>query len=189
MDEAVLHRLLEHAGFAAGPIYGKKGKQYLHAKVDAYNQAARRLPWVILVDLNHEVDCVPLLRASWLPDPAPMMCFRVAIREIEAWLLADRERFSAFFSVARSRIPQNAEATDNPKQTVIDLAKHSRRREIREEMVPRSGSGRDVGPAYNSRLIEFVTDTTTGWRPDVAVNHSESLRRCVQCLSRFSTTE
>ena len=189
MDEAVLHRLLEHAGFTAGPIYGKKGKHYLQTKVNAYNQAAHRLPWVILVDLNHEADCAPLLRASWLPDPAPMMCFRVAIREIEAWLLADRERFSAFFSVARSRIPQNAEATDNPKQTVIYLARHSRRREIREEMVPRPESGREVGPAYNSRLIEFVTDTTAGWRPDVAVNHSESLRRCVQCLSRFSTTE
>jgi hypothetical protein len=36
---------------------------------------------------------------------------------------------------------------------VVELARYSRRRDIREDMVPRPGSGRSVGAAYTSRLI------------------------------------
>src|SRR4030042_1572233 len=91
LDEAVIKRLIEHIGAVPGPTYGKYGKSYLREKVGGYNAAARSSPWVVLVDLNHEEDCAPPLRASWLPHPERGMCFRVAVREVEAWLLADRE--------------------------------------------------------------------------------------------------
>ncbi len=64
-----------------------------------------------------------------MPDPAPYMCFRVAVREVEAWLLADREQIARFLSIARSRVPQSPETLDNPKQRLVELARHSRRRE------------------------------------------------------------
>ena len=57
-----------------------------------------------------------------------------------------------------------------------------RRKRIREYMVPRHGSGRQTGPAYVSRLIEYV-DTT--WRPDVAARHADSLQRAITCLRRL----
>jgi hypothetical protein len=59
---------------------------------------------------------------------------------------------------------------------VVQLVGQSRRREIREDMIPRPGSGRQVGPAYHSRLIEFVEKH---WQPEVAARFSDSLRRCL----------
>ena len=80
----------------------------------------------------------------------------------------------------KSNLLDDSEA--DPKQTVVNTAIHSKRRSIREDMVPREGSGRRVGPGYSARLIEFVADTDKGWRPQVAAEGSESLRRCVQSL-------
>ena len=55
---------------------------------------------------------------------------------------------------------------------------------VRQDMVPREGSGRTEGPAYTSRLIEYATDR---WRPDVAVRRADSLRRAVACLQRLGS--
>ena len=186
LDEAVLHRLLEHVGAEAGPVYGKNGKAHLQQRLNGYNQAAYLTTWGVLVDLNHDADCAPPLRAGWLPKPAPYMCFRVAVREIEAWLLADRERLARFLGVAVSKLPLNPEAVNDPKRVMVELARNSRRREIREDMVPRPGIGRTVGPAYTSHLIEYVTDAKVGWRPDVAAKSSDSLDRCLRCLRQLA---
>jgi len=185
VDEAVLRRLVEEMGAMAGPVYGKNGKPFLLQKLNAYNEAARFAPWIILIDLDDDDDCAPPYRKSCLPRPAPYMCFRVAVREIESWLLADRERLAKFLSVRVSRIPLDLEKLDSPKSTMVEIARHSRRRGIREDMVPRPGSGRKVGPAYTSQLIEFAGDSKRGWRPTVAAKTSDSLNRCVRCLLRL----
>lgn len=185
VDEAVVRRLIEHVGGIPGPVYGRNGKDYLRQRIANYNLAARQSPWVVLVDLDHDAECAPPLRSAWLPDLSPLMCLRVAVRQVEAWLLADRERLAKFLSVSASKIPRNPEAIENPKNTVVELARASRRRDIREDMVPRPGSGRSVGPAYTSRLIEFVIGKSTGWRPDVAARDSESLSRSLACLQRI----
>lgn len=180
-----MRRLVGHVGADLGTVYGKEGKAKVRARLKGYNKAARRMPWVVLVDLNNEADCAPELRTSWIPDPAPKMCFQVAVRKMEAWLLADRKSFAQFFSIAQARIPQNPEMLADPKRTVVELARYSRRREIREDMVPRSGSGRTVGPAYTSRLIEFVGNVENGWRPGIAAKSSDSLNRCLQRLHQL----
>jgi hypothetical protein len=182
LDEAVVRRLIVHVGAEPGPIHGKNGKPHLLRQVKAYNEAARYKPWIVLVDLDDDEVCAPPFRANWLPCPAPQMCFRVAVREVEAWLLADRERLARFLSVSLGGVPPEPEAIADPKRVMVDLARRSRKREIREEMVPRPESGRPVGPAYSSHLMEFVADTTAGWRPDAAAESSESLRRCIHAL-------
>lgn len=185
MDEAVVRRLIRHVGAEPGPIYGKNGKAHLRRQVNGYNAAARWAPWIVLVDLNHDADCAPLLRDEWLPSPASQMCFRVAVRVVEAWLLADHQQIARFLGVSAKQIPPNPEEVADPKGLMVELARRSRRRDIREDMVPRPGSGRRVGPAYTARLIEFVEDTKTGWRPDVAATSANSLRRCIECLRRL----
>lgn len=185
VDEAVLRSLIRHVGAVPGPIYGKHGKEYLRKNLGGYNQAAQLAPWVVLVDLDQDTDCAPPFRAIWFPIPAPRMCFRVAVREIEAWLLADRYRLGMFLGIRVSAIPPDSESLPDPKQTMVDLARHSWRAEIRHEMVPHRGSGRETGPAYNARLIEFVENRKKGWRPEVAAQASESLRRCLLCLRRL----
>jgi hypothetical protein len=172
-------------GGIPGPVYGRNGKDHLKQRIANDNRAVRLSPWVVLVDLDHDAECAPPLRSAWLPTLSPYMCLRVAVRQVEAWLLADRERLAKFLSVSASNIPHNPEAVEHPKNTVVELARYSRRRDIREDMVPRPGSGRSVGPAYTSRLIEFVIGTSMGWRPEVAAQYSESLNRSLRCLRRI----
>lgn len=186
VDEEVLRRLVEYVGAFPGPVHGKHGKQYLRQRLDGYNQAARFSPWVVLVDLNNDAHCAPPLRQAWLPRPAARMCFRVAVRAVEAWLLADRERIAGFLRVPVARIPVDPESVNDPKRFTVDLARHSVNRDIREDMVPRPGSGRAVGPAYTSRIIEFVSDRQVGWRPAVAARSANSLRRCLDCLRNLA---
>lgn len=183
VDEAVVRQLVGHVGAETAGVYGKNGKSYLRQRLAAYNNAARFTPWIVLVDLNRDAECAPPLRDEWLHEPAPHMCFRVAVREIESWLIADRERIARFLSVPVSRVPSAPEVIDDPKRVVVELAAQSRRRDIREDMVPRPGSGRPAGPAYASRLIEFVANH---WRPKVAARSSDSLKRCLNRLRELA---
>lgn len=183
VDGKVAERLLEHVGARTAALYVTRGKDRLQAKLPGYNQAARFSPWLVLVDLNQKLDCAPLLRAAWLPSPAPHLCFRVAVRTLEAWLMADAQRLADFLGVPAGAVPRKPESELRPKETMVNLARRSRRREIREDMVPREGSGRPVGNAYSSRLVEFASGR---WRPVVAARRSDSLRRCIRCVERLA---
>lgn len=117
-----------------------------------------------------------------VPNPAPNLCFRVAIREVEAWLLADGETLARFLGVAEGSVPSDPESLVRPKEAMLRLGRRSRKSAIRKDMVPRRDSGRAVGPAYTSRLIEFAS---TQWRPAVAAERSNSLKRAIRCLQRL----
>ena len=186
LDEVVLRRLVLHVHALPGAIYDKQGKQNLLQRLPSYNQAARSSPWAILIDLDQNADCAPPFVAANLPHLSPKMCCRVAVRSIEAWLLADRERLAHFLDVAIAKIPQNPETLADAKLTLIDVARHSRSQSVRQDIVPRPEGGRRVGPAYSSRLIEFVEDTQSGWRPEIAARRADSLGRCLRCLRRLT---
>lgn len=182
VDEAVACKVVAHAGGQIGDVYGKAGKALLRMKIRGYNNAARRSPWLVLVDLDGGVDCAPPLCRAWLPEPAPLLCFRVAVRQVEAWLIADADRLAEFLCVAKGKVPCDPETLPNAKAEMVNLARYSRRRAIREDMVPREGSGRAVGPAYSSRLIEFAT---LYWVPEIAAQRADSLGRAIACLKRL----
>jgi hypothetical protein len=111
-----------------------------------------------------------------------MNVLRIAVHEVEAWLLADPERFAAFLGVPAGSIPTAPETRANPKQSVVEIAGRSRRRDIRADILPRIGSSRREGPGYASRMIEFVLDKPGGWRPEVAASRADSLRRCLAAV-------
>lgn len=185
VDEAVFRRIVRGVRAEPGPVYGKTGKRQLLDRLPGYNNAARFSPWLVLVDLDHDADCTPPFKAVTLPAPAAQMCFRVAVREIEAWLLADHERIAEFLDVGRGLLPRDPEREADPKRVVVNLARRSRSRDISRDLVPRVGSGRSEGPAYASRLIEFVSDQRHGWRPTVAARSSDSLARCLRSVRRL----
>ncbi len=179
LDEIVLRRILTELGATAGVVYGREGKRRLLEKLPGFNQAAQFHRWAVLIDLDGAHPCAPAARAAWLPAPASGMCLCIAVREIEAWLLADRNRFATFLHVAPSLFPTRPEDEADPKQIVVNLARRSRNRIVREELVPRPASGRAVGPAYNSRLTEFVLRV---WDPREASTRSPSLDRALARL-------
>lgn len=185
VDEAVLRRLLDDVGVSLARTFGKRGKAFLHQRINAFNQAAVHSPWIVLVDLDREALCPPPLLDRWLPEMAPKMCFRIATRAVEAWLLADRRRVAEFLGVNESLITRDPEAVNDPKQELVKLARRSRSREVREGLVPRDGSGRKTGPAYASYLIEFVASV---WSPSAAATRSESLNRTLVRVGHFAET-
>ncbi len=111
------------------------------------------------------------------------MQLRIVTREIEAWLLADAEKLGEFLGIARSRFPRDPETLDDPKRVLIRLASRSRKRAIKEDMVPRPRSGATEGPGYASRIAEFAENH---WRPEIAAQSSASLARCLMRLSEWA---
>lgn len=186
IDEAIVRRLAHHLNRPIGTIYGRNGKPWLRGRLRAYNETARRSPWLVLIDLDNDAPCAPKAREQWLPKPAKHMCFRIAVHQVEAWLLADRKNLSEFLGVALSKITTQPESLSSPKNEILSLARRSSRREIREGIDPAPQSGRIVGPLYASLLREFVSDSHEGWRPDVAARSSDSLARTLSCIRRIT---
>jgi hypothetical protein len=181
LDVEILKKIFASLNVEVANCYGKRGKNYLRDNVLRYNQAAANLHrgWVVLVDLNQEAPCPPPLVEDWLSHQSRYFQLRVAVRAVESWLLADREEIAHFLRISRARIPMNPEEQQDPKQTLINIARYSKNRDIREDVVPRVGSTARQGPAYTSRLIEFVTQY---WDPERAANRAPSLSRSLRVL-------
>lgn len=188
-DEVLLKRVCSFAGATVGQVYGRYGKSYILTKLNGYNHSAQFRHWVVLVDLDDDGTCAPEVLPRWLPAPSRLMRLRIAVRELEAWLLADPERIAKFLGVVVADIPADPDRVAHPKRLMVQLAQSSRRRAIREDMVPNIGSGQPVGPAYTSRMIEFILSGESGWRPDVAAGNSDSLRRCISAISNLAVQE
>lgn len=182
VDEVLLRRIVASAGREIATVYVTEGKGNLVKRLPGFNAAAAHAPWLVLVDLNGD-PCAPGFINDHLPAPSACMRFRVAVRAAEAWLMADAERLASFLSVSTGRVPIDPETELNPTQTMVNLARHSRRRAIREDMVPDPGGGRSIGPAYEARLIEFMIDSNDGWRPNIAALRADSLARLLRSLS------
>jgi hypothetical protein len=181
LDEVVVRRLLRHVGALPGDLYRQR-KSYLLERLQGFNASAQTRPWIVVVDLDHDTGCAPEAVRNWLPAPSHFMNFRVAVREVEAWILADRERLARYLQVPEARITGTPEEIDYPKEYLINCARESSSSAIRKGIVPTPGGRRAEGPAYLSLLSEFVNDAERGWRPDVASDHSESLERCIRSL-------
>jgi len=182
LDEAVLKKIMGLLEIEVARVYGKKGKDYSKEKITGYNKAAEHSKWIVLVDLNNKFECAPILIKSYLPKPSFNLQFRVAVREVEAWLLADRESMAQFLKVSLDKIPSYPEEKDDPKMVLINIAQHSRSSSIREDIVPATGSTAKIGRAYNSRLTEFVINH---WNPDHAADYAPSLKRALNRLSEW----
>lgn len=184
VDEAVVGRLAAHTGFELAGVYGRRGRPHLLGRLNSYNDAARHFPWLVLADLDADT-CAPHALANWLPAPAPLMRFRIAVREVEAWLLGDRENVASFLSVPVTTVPGDPESVLDPKEVMVNLARRSRSASIRRRMVPPAGVRGTTGPAYTATLIEFVTGDASRWRPDVAASRVDSLARAISALENL----
>ena len=179
-DEAVAKRLLSHAGLVIADVYGRGGKEDLLKRLIKYNQSARFIPWFVIVDLDNDAACAPQAITQWLPNAEVGLRFRVAVRTIEAWLLADVENLSRFLGVSPAKFPHNPDLDPHPKMTLVRIARTSRKKNSRESIVPTQGSNMSVALGYTARLIDFTENYR---QPDEAAKRSDSLRRCINALS------
>lgn len=184
LSEAVLKKILSIAEdrFLVSTCYSRGGFGYLKKNISGFNNAAKGIPFLVLTDLDTS-ECPPTLIKEWLPHPKhPNLLFRIAVREVEAWLLADCNGFVRYLGIAIEGIPLDIEAIKDPKRRLIELAQESKNRCLREAIVPSSKSDARQGPDYNGALISFVNEF---WDIKAAMNNSMSLKKTVKSVIDF----
>lgn len=180
LDEAVGRRILAHCGLEAGTVYGKRGFGYIKEKLPGFARAGVRT--LVLVDfMDTRLPCAGEVVSRWLGPATGGVVLRVVVRELESWLLADAAGVATFLGIPVGRVTAEPEALLDPKRTMIDLARRSRHRGVRDSMVPTPESGAIEGPAYTSCLQYFVAER---WDPVRAAQRAPSLRRCLAAVER-----
>jgi len=166
-------------------VLRRGGYGYVKRIAPGLNRAAKGAAYFALVDLD-QGSCAPDLVTCWLENrpPHPNFVLRVAVREVDAWLFADRDAFASFLGVAhlKKRIPTLTEAIQDPKQLLVSLCRHSRERRIRSGLLPEKGSTAQQGPGYNEILGAFVEHH---WQVGRARPHSKSLSSAVARIREF----
>ncbi len=183
LSEAVVRKILidSKRSFAVGTCYGHGGFGYLKKNIMAFNNAARITPFFILTDLD-KAECAPDLIDEWISFPRySNLIFRIAVKEVEAWVMAHSSAFAEFLGINKANMPLNPDELNDPKKELIKLAKKSRKSEIREAIVPLDSTTR-IGPDYNNRLISFIQ---TRWKTLEAAKQSPSLHKAFKAIKSF----
>lgn len=184
LDERVLRQLLAQVAphLQAGVCYGKRGRSWMDMNLFKYNLAARIWPYVALADLE-QAECPPVLLDQWFPDGKHTnLQARIAVHMVEAWLLADQEALAEYLGIAAHHIPQFPDQEANPKLVMVNLARRSRYRIIREDLAPAPASSAVIGRNYSGQLEKFVTEK---WQSERAEARSPSLQRAIRSLQQF----
>lgn len=180
IDEAVAVKIIQTAGHTSGVCYGKRGHGYIRAKIQGFNRSVQQVPCLALVDfMDTGLDCAVEVLTRWLPHRHANMFFRIVIREIESWLLADSVNLARFLGINKDRVPTNPEQINDPKLTLVNLARHSKIGKVRTALVPEQGSTAQVGKLYTSEVNKFVRES---WNVEAARLNSPSLDMCVRRL-------
>lgn len=178
----VLQKLLPES-FQPVSFFQTNGITKITNNIAKYNGAAVAMPYLVLIDLDREI-CAPSLIAALFPYDTKHsnLIFRIAVREVETWLLADQDAFARFTGISRTLIPDSVDDLSDPKQFFMNLIRRSNRRRIKESILPRQGSTAQIGRNYNGALVEYVVEF---WRPDIARTNSNSLNKAMIALETF----
>ena len=180
LGEAVSLKILDRLGIEVSRSIGFKGKGYLKNKAQSLNQAAKGFPVIMLTDQDLPEQCPPNLLQAWVRGiQHPNFFLRIAVMEIESWIMADRSGIADFLSIPLNRIPGDTDAISQPKEHLVSLARMSRKTRLRKDIVPEPGATTKVGPGYNSCIGDFVD---RDWDIDRACAVSSSLRRTLMRL-------
>ena len=157
------------------------GRGNVKKSLAAYANLASSMPVIIGVDLDHD-PCPPQLLSDW--DVAGFnnanLIVRVAVREVEAWVLADKKRFANFVGGTSDHIPSSPDEIEDPKRLLLEFARATASDDLKRDLIPINfGQYPRIGPAYNLRMCKFVRDR---WRPHVAGGRSASLARAIRAL-------
>ena len=183
LSDAVATKILEKFGVEIVKRIGYQGKSDLKRKTPELNRAANGITVFMLTDLDSPRDCPPKLIRSWVKGILnPGFCFRVAVMEIESWIMADRIGCAAFLSIPLHRIPSLTDDILNPKEFLVSLARRSKKKTVRAALVPAQGATLSVGNEYNALLSEFISEH---WDLERAATVSPSLKRTLNRLNEI----
>lgn len=183
LSESIGKRLIAAEGLDLAHVLRKNGNGYLRGRIKNWCEFSRNVqPLILLTDLDDSV-CPAALIERWLgTNTAPLdLLFRVAVHEIESWLLADHEAMKYLFGT-KVRLPSAPDALTDPKRHLLDLAKRASR-PVRDDLVAPQGAIASQGVGYNARLCALVEEH---WNPERASSRSPSLARARQRLRQLA---
>ena len=94
LSEAVARKVLIQSNndYQVVNCLSKGGYGYLKSKINAFNQAAKTIPFFVLADQDR--GCPPEKIENWLKHKANSnLIFRIAVMEVESWVIAPSHRF------------------------------------------------------------------------------------------------
>jgi hypothetical protein len=187
-DIAALRKLLETEGLQPGGVYlgdggTKRGKHNLDARVANYAEAARRgTPIAILRDLDDDAPCAGDLVQKLVRNRPHLLFLRIAVVELEAWLVAERDAFAKHIGVSIGRLPREPERAGKIRPLILTDAAHSKIRDVRVGFPPTESSGLPFGSEYISYMTRFIQDV---WTPSRAAENAPSLARALLRLRDY----
>ena len=183
LSEAVGKRLLSEIKYPveASLLLRKNGYGYLRSGLKKCCELAAQQPVVLLTDLDRYA-CPLELIDDWFGNVVRpnRLIFRIAVREIESWLLADHDAIRGLVG-QKGKLPTDPDTLIDPKAKLLALAKNASK-DVRLDLVKEEGAVALQGIGYNARLTDFVSSV---WDPELAAGRSASLRRTRERLQEF----
>ncbi len=157
----------------------------IFARLDKYNEISKNVnsPVIVFIDLDN-TPCAPRLLADHPihnMQPPNKFQIRVAVREVESWLLADKQGMETYFGIPQNAITHDPEALPNPKQALLNLIKEKARAEFKREMLPKGKA--KIGSKYNKHLTDFIN---TAWDSTRACANADSLDRAIKGIQKIT---
>lgn len=185
LSEAVGHKLLVYFDMEPTTTIGNRGSDYLKKRARDLNRTAKGFPVFLLTDQDSPKRCPIEIMKGWLRAPCNEgFIFRIAVMEIESWIMADRQAFASFIGIDTNDISDNPDSIENPKEFMLDLVRKHGKRDLKNALLPSPGSTARVGPEYNPVMSRFVARQ---WDVRRAGSESPSLQRAISALDSFKS--
>ncbi len=151
----------------------RNGFGYLQSKMDSWCQMAEHQIMLVLTDLDRS-NCLVEFRDQWLTGrPLPTsLIFRIAVREVESWVLADHQALRELVG-KKGVLPTQPDTLPDPKHALLGLGKTAPK-SVRYDLIRTIDGQLRQGVGYNARLTRWIN---TAWSPERAAERSPSLAR------------
>ena len=194
-DEPTQHVVRRIVDYLAGKVSRKVtlmtgypfvvgGYGQLKVKAKKWAEAAAHGSWMLVVtDMDTDkglapndfgkkwlgVDCLGMLPQKFI--------FRIAVREIESWIMADQEAIAKYLHVSEDNFTVIPDELPDPKRELFRIIREKCKALRFKRMLPTKNQ--HIGIDYNGRICEFVDKL---WRIEKAMQVSPSLHRSVSRL-------
>jgi len=124
-DLPYVRKLVADAGLTVTSEVDAGGKGNIDRDLLKYNSMGKGMPVVVLRDLDHDALCGAAFVSQLNVKRARWFRLRLAVRELESWVLADAPGLSKFMGIDAKWLPGNPDSEADPTRSLLDLAARS----------------------------------------------------------------
>ncbi|EMU6899336.1 DUF4276 family protein [Serratia bockelmannii] len=183
-EEIITKIILSNGRFEIIHKLGKRGNGYLISKLNNFNELSRGLIVVVVFDLDLK-PCPVRFKEELertVANKSDNLKLVISVREVESWILADREGFGSYFKISKDKIDRTPDALLDPKDKIINLARYSKDSAVKRGIPPVAGAASKVGLSYNRLLTDFIQQE---WDINRAIQISPSLATAMATINEL----